>query len=71
MLAGKNCLHSAGGPSDHFEATPRHGKMLEVLGSVFDCIAWVSTPSQNEEFTFGGFQDPNTITHAQPAIDRF
>lgn len=71
ILGDKSFLFSAGGLPDRFEATPRQGSTLEVIGSVFDSVNWISTPFQDGDFTLGRFWDPNNFTHEEPAIDRF
>ena len=71
LLGDRNHNFLAGGSPDRFEATPRQGCTLEVIGSVFDSVIWKSTPFQDGDFTLGRFQDPPTITHEEPAIDRF
>lgn len=71
MLGYRSFIYSAGGSPDRFEATPRQGSTLEVIGSVFDSVTWKSTPFQEGDFILGRFWDPNTFTHEEPAIDRF
>jgi hypothetical protein len=71
FLGARNYTFLAGGSPDRFEATLRQGSTLEVVGSVFDSVTWISTPFQDGNFTLGRFQDPNTSTHEDPAIDRF
>ena len=71
MLGYRSFIYSAGGSPDRFEATPRQGSTLEVIGSVFDSVTWKSTPFQEGDFILGRFWDPNTLTHEEPTIDRF